>query len=78
MIIRKVERLADYKECKGEAISSKRQTKRQRISEMPEFLDMQSGIITEYDDKLTRQLVEKITVFEGKIQVEFKSGGFLI
>ena len=45
---------------------------------MPEFLDMQSGIITEYDDKITRQLVEKITVFEGKIQVEFKSGGFLI
>ena len=33
-----------------------------------------SGIITEYDDKLTRQLVEKITVFEGKVQVDFKSG----
>jgi len=41
---------------------------------MTEFLDMQSGIITEYDDKLTRQLVEKITVFEGKLQVDFKSG----
>ena len=26
------------------------------------------------DDKLTRQLVEKITVFEGKLQVDFKSG----
>ena len=35
---------------------------------------MQSGIITEYDDKLTRQLVEKIKVFEGKLQVDFKSG----
>ena len=35
---------------------------------------MQSGIITEYDDKLTRQLVEKITVFEDKLQVSFKSG----
>ena len=34
---------------------------------------MQSDIITEYDDKLTRQLIEKITVFEGKILVEFKS-----
>ena len=41
---------------------------------MTEFLDIQSGIITEYDDKLTRQLVEKITVFEGKLQVDFKSG----
>jgi len=54
--------------------NAKRQTKRQRIGEMTEFLDMQSGIITEYDDKLTRQLVEKITVFEGKLQVDFKSG----
>ena len=35
---------------------------------------MQSGIITEYDDKLTRQLVERITLFEGKLQVTFKSG----
>jgi len=51
-----------------------RQTKRQRISEMTEFLDIQSGIITEYDDKLTRQLIEQITVFEDKFQVLFKSG----
>ena len=51
-----------------------RQTKRQRISDMTEFMTMQSGIITEYDDKLTRQLVEKITVFEGKLQASFKSG----
>jgi site-specific DNA recombinase len=41
---------------------------------MTEFLAMQSGIITEYDDKLTRQLVERITVFEDKLQVDFKSG----
>lgn len=54
--------------------NAQRQTKRQRISEMTEFLGMQSGIITEYDDKLTRQLVEKITVFEGKFQIDFKSG----
>ena len=35
---------------------------------------MQSGIITEYDDKLTRQLVEWITLFDDKLQVAFKSG----
>ena len=35
---------------------------------------MQSSIITEYDDKLTRRLVEKITLFEDKLQVDFKSG----
>ncbi|HZL82655.1 MAG TPA: hypothetical protein VFB98_04130 [Candidatus Deferrimicrobium sp.] len=54
--------------------NAQRQTKRQRIDEMTEFLAMQSGIITEYDDKLTRQLVERITLFEGKLQVDFKSG----
>ena len=54
--------------------NAQRQTKRQRISEMTEFLAMQSGIITEYDDKITRQLVERITVFEDKLQVDFKSG----
>ena len=53
--------------------NAQRQTKRQRISEMTEFLVMQSGIITEYDNKLTRQLVERITLFEGKFQVVFKS-----
>jgi len=41
---------------------------------MTEFLDIQSGIITEYDDKLTRQLIEQITVFEGKFRMAFKSG----
>ena len=54
--------------------NAQRQTKRQRISEMTEFLAMQSGIITEYDDKLTRQLVEQITIFEDKLQVDVKSG----
>ena len=54
--------------------NAQRQTKRQRISEMTEFLTMQSGIITEYDDKLTRQLVEQITVLGDKLQAAFKSG----
>ena len=38
------------------------------------LIDMKSGIITEYDDKLTRQLIEQIIVFEDKFQVLFKSG----
>jgi len=44
---------------------------------MTEFLDIQSGIITEYDDKLTRQLVERITLFNDKFQVSFKSGVYI-
>ena len=36
-------------------------------NQMDEFLNMQSGIITEYDDKLTRQLVEQTTLFDDKL-----------
>jgi hypothetical protein len=68
-----IHRLRSIKQATQEH-NAQRQTKRQRISEMTEFLAMQSGIITEYDDKLTRQLVEKITVFEDKFRVDFKSG----
>ena len=54
--------------------NAQRQTKRQRVAEMTKFLDSQSGMMTEYDDKLTRQLVEQITVFDDKLQIDFKSG----
>ena len=54
--------------------NAQRQTKRQRISEMTEFLDMQSGIIAEYDDKLPRQLVERGTLLGDRLTVAFKSG----
>ena len=40
---------------------------------MTGFLDIQSGIVTEYDDKLARQLIEQITVFDDKLQV---TGGY--
>ena len=50
-----------------------RQTKRQRVAEMAEFLEMQSGMISEYNDKLTRQLVERIMLFENRLLVTFKS-----
>ena len=54
--------------------NAQRQTKRQRISEMTEFLAMQSGEVAVYDDKLTRQLVERITVHDKSLMVDFKSG----
>ncbi|OPX89889.1 MAG: hypothetical protein A4E52_00914 [Pelotomaculum sp. PtaB.Bin013] len=31
-------------------------------------------MVTEFDDKLVRRLVEKVTVFEDRLTVEFKSG----
>ena len=50
-----------------------RQGKRQKIAEMTDFLREQSGEMTEYDDKLVRQLVEQVDVLGEKITVRFKS-----
>ncbi|MDD2235214.1 MAG: integrase [Desulfitobacteriaceae bacterium] len=30
--------------------------------------------LTEYDKQLVRRLIEKVTIYEGKFTVEFKSG----
>lgn len=56
------------------ASNAERQNKRQRIAEMMEFLESQSGVIFEYDEKLVRRLLECVTVFEDKLTVVFKSG----
>ncbi|WP_373485860.1 SMP-30/gluconolactonase/LRE family protein [Acetobacterium malicum] len=47
---------------------------KKRISDMSTFLMDQSTVLTEYDEALVRQLIEKITVYDDKLTVEFKSG----
>jgi len=47
---------------------------KKRISDMGDFLKEQSTAITEYDKLLVRRLIEKVTVYEDKFAVEFKSG----
>lgn len=59
---------------KVQSQSAECQGKRQRIEEMAEFLKTQAGKVEEYDEQLVRCLVERITVFDEKITVEFKSG----
>lgn len=41
---------------------------------MKAFLEEQKDIPIEYDEQLVRRLVEKVTVFDEKIAVKFKSG----
>ncbi len=41
---------------------------------MKAFLEKQADIPTEYDEQFVRQLIEKVTVFDEKITVRFKSG----
>ena len=47
---------------------------RKRIVDMSTFLREQPTAITEYDEPLVRRLIEKVTVYEDKFTVEFKSG----
>ena len=41
---------------------------------MGTFLREQPTALTEYDESLVRRLIEKVTVYEDKFIVEFKSG----
>lgn len=51
-----------------------RDGRRQRIEEMKAFLQEQADTPLEYDELLVRRLTEKVTVYEDKVVVEFKSG----
>lgn len=54
--------------------SAEREGLKQRIRQMREFLEQQSTEVTEYDELLVRRLIEKVTVYDDRFEVEFKSG----
>ncbi len=54
--------------------NAEREGKRQRIAEMTDFLNELSCELEEYDEQLVRRLIEKVTIYEDKLTVEFKSG----
>lgn len=56
------------------AENAEREGLKQRIAEMQGFLAQQMEQIEEYDESLVRRMVEKVTVYEEKFSVEFKSG----
>ena len=47
---------------------------KQRIECVRDFLKSHSEELEEYDESLTRLLIESITVYEGRLIVKFKSG----
>ena len=47
---------------------------KQRMDELEAFLAEQTTEVTEYDEGLVRQLIEKITVYDDHLAFEFKSG----
>ena len=56
------------------AENAEREGLKQRITEMQKFLAEQVEQIEEYDESLVRRMVDKVTVYEAKFMVEFKSG----
>lgn len=54
--------------------SALKQEQIERMEDMMAFLDKQVKEITKYSEALVSRLVEKITVYDEKLMVEFKSG----
>jgi site-specific DNA recombinase len=44
------------------------------MTDMRAFLKKQRTDITEYDEQLIQRLIEKVTIYEDRFSVEFKSG----
>ncbi len=68
-----IDRLRELKQ-KALTESAEQEGLKKRIAEMREFLDSQTTEILEYDEQLVRRLIEKVTVYEERFEVEFKSG----
>jgi len=68
-----IHRLRDQKQ-KLQLENVNREELKKRIADMSAFLKEQPTDITEYDEQLIRRLIEKVTIYEDKFTVEFKSG----
>jgi site-specific DNA recombinase len=68
-----IHRLRDRKQ-KLQVENANRDELKKRIADMSTFLKKQSTALAEYDEQLIRRLIEKVTVYEEKFAVEFKSG----
>jgi site-specific DNA recombinase len=66
-------RLRDEKQ-KIQMDNINREEVKKRIADMDAFLREQPTSINKYDEQLVRRLIEKVTVYEDKFTVEFKSG----
>ncbi|MDD3874572.1 MAG: recombinase zinc beta ribbon domain-containing protein [Methanosarcina sp.] len=72
-VAEEIYRLREQKQ-KMQMENANRDELKKRIADMGTFLLEQPTALTEYDEQLVRRLIEKVTVFEDKFTVEFKSG----
>jgi site-specific DNA recombinase len=66
-------RLRDQKQ-ELQVENAKRDELKKRMADMSTFIKKQPTALIEYDEQLVRRLIEKVTVYEDKFTVEFKSG----
>jgi site-specific DNA recombinase len=66
-------RLREQKQ-KAQVENAGRDEMQKRIADMRAFLQEQEIMLTEYNENMVRRLIEKVTVYEDRFTVEFKSG----
>ena len=67
-----IDRLRELKQ-KALIESAEREGLKKRIAEMKDFLNNQTVEVLEYDEQLVRRLIERVTVYEEKLEVDRKS-----
>ena len=72
-IAEEIHRLRELKQ-NSFVTSAEREGLKKRIAEMRVFLDSQPTEVLEYDEQLVRRLIEKVTVYDERFEVIFKSG----
>lgn len=72
-VVEEIHCLRDEKQ-KAQLESAGRDETRIRIADMKAFLRKQDTSVMDFDEALVRRLIEKITVYEGRVVVMFRSG----
>ncbi len=73
LVTKEIYRLRDKKQ-KAQVENAGRDDLRKRIAEMSILLRKQPTVIKEYDEKLVRRLIDKVSVHEDRFEVVFRSG----
>ena len=73
ILVNQIEYLKSQKD-KMQADRAHNQNTMKRLVKVRSFLDDQTGELEEYDDQLVRNLVDRITVFDNRLDVDFRNG----
>lgn len=72
LVTNEIYRLRDEKQ-KAQVENAGRDDLRKRNDEMSIFLPKQMTVIKEYDEKLVRRLIDKVTIYEDQFEEMFRS-----